>query len=435
MSAVPVIAERRRDAETRFAAEGVPHRRIEAWHYTDLKAVLPAKLPQAAPWTGAVVREGALADPFAGVETDVIVIANGRLRADLSRLPDSPAIQIADLAEGVPDWAARHLGVHRGVELTPMADLALAEMTGGVAIRVSHNYRATRPIHLAFVNRAAQPEARQVRVVLVLETHAELCLLESHVGSPVPPSGSLRSPSPLASGGSKDAGALSNIAFDIELGANSRLVHQKIANDGPADIHVATVLLTQRANALYEAFVVSSGAGLTRHEVQTKLAERMARVRLTGFELLGARQHADITAVVDHAVRETQSDLVFRSVLGGRARGVAQGRIVVRHGAGGTDSKQSTKALLLSPTAEADAKPELEIHADDVICAHGAAIGDLDADALFYLRARGIPEATARTMLTEAFLEETLARLPEGQAAKAFHDFVLARLEALGERT
>ena len=95
----------------------------------------------------------------------------------------------------------------------------------------------------------------------------------------------------------------------------------------------------------------------------------------------------------------------------------------------------ATVTALLSPTAEADAKPELEIHADDVICAHGAAIGDLDADALFYLRARGIPEATARTMLTEAFLEETLARLPEGQAAKAFHDFVLARLEGLGGGT
>jgi len=411
MSAVAAIAERRSDAATRFAAEGVPHRRIEAWHYTDLKSVLSAPLPRAAGWLGAVVREGALADPFAGVETDVIVIANGHYRADLSRLPETPAIQIADLTQGVPDWAAAHLGAHAGTDLTPMADHALAEMTGGIAIRVSRNFRAPRPIHLAFVNRADQPEARQVRIVLVLETHAELSLLESHAG--------------------QGAASLTNLAFDIELGANSRLTHQTIANDNAADIHVATTLLTQRANAQYEALVVSAGAALTRREIQSRLAERMARIRLTGFELLGARQHSDITAVVDHAVRDTQSDLVFRNVLAGRSRGVAQGRIVVRQGADNTDSRQSTKALLLSRTAEADAKPELEIHAHDVICAHGAAIGDLDADALFYLRARGIPEAEARAMLTEAFLEETLTRLPEGQAAKAFRDFVLARLRML----
>lgn len=411
MSAAPAIAERRRDAATRFAAEGVPHRRIEAWHYTDLRSVLSAPLPRAAAWQGAIVREGALADPFAGVETDVIVIANGHYRADLSRLPETPAIQIADLAQGVPDWAVAHLGAHSASELTPMADMAMAEMTGGVAIRVSRNFRATRPIHFAFVNRAAQPEARHVRIVLVLETHAELDVLESHAG--------------------QGEASLSNIAFDVELGANSRLTHQAIVNDSAADIHVGTVLMTQHANALYEAVLASAGAALTRREIHTRHVGRMARIKLTGFELLGARQHSDLTAVVDHAVRDTQSDLVFRNVLAGRSRGVAQGRIVVRHGAGNTDSRQSTKALLLSRTAEADAKPELEIHADDVICAHGAAIGDLDADALFYLRARGIPEAEARAMLTEAFLEETLARLPEGLAAKAFHDFVLARLRTL----
>jgi Fe-S cluster assembly protein SufD len=411
MNLSPAIAERRIDAATRFAAEGVPHRRIEAWHYTDLKSVLPASLPRAAAWQGAIVREGALTDPFAGAEADVMVFANGHFRADLSRLPDAPAVQIVDLSSAVPDWAAAHLGAHTGADLTPMADLALAEMTGGVAIRVSRNFKVPRAIHLAFVNRAGQAEARQVRIVLVLETHSELNLLESHAGH--------------------GAASLTNIAFDIELGANSRLTHQTIANDNADDIHIATALLTQRANAHYDAALVSAGAALTRREIHAKLAERMARIRLTGFELLGARQHCDMTAVVDHAVRETQSDLVFRNVLAGRSRGVAQGRIIVRQSADGTDSRQSTKALLLSRTAEADAKPELEIHADDVICAHGAAIGDLDADALFYLRARGIPEAEARAMLTEAFLEETLARLPEGLAAKAFRDFVFSRLRTL----
>jgi Fe-S cluster assembly protein SufD len=157
----------------------------------------------------------------------------------------------------------------------------------------------------------------------------------------------------------------------------------------------------------------------------------MADLRLTGIALLAGSQHADITAVADHAVRDGRSDLAFKSVLAGRARGVAQGRILVRPGADGTDSRQQTRALLLSPHAEADAKPELEIHAGDVTCGHGVAIGDLDADALFYLRSRGIPLPQARALLTEAFLEEALARLPAGPAAEAMRAFVLARLHGL----
>ena len=161
------------------------------------------------------------------------------------------------------------------------------------------------------------------------------------------------------------------------------------------------------------------------------LSQRMARVRLTALSLLNGAQHCDVTAVVDHAVRDGKSDLTFKSVLAGKSRSVAQGRILVRPGADGTDSKQSTRALLLSKGAEADAKPELEIHAEAVVCGHGAAIGDLDANQLFYLRARGIPEREARAMLTEAFLQEGLARLPETPEADAVRAYVLNRLQAL----
>ena len=411
MNVLATTADRRRDAETRFAAEGVPHRRIEAWHYSDLRSALKADLVAPAPWAGAVTREGALADVFAGVEADTLVFTNGTYRADLSCLPTTPAIQIADLKGPLPDWAEAALGATRGTDESPMADFALARMTGGVAIRVSHNFRAERPLHLAFLNRSHEAEARHIRIVLVMGTDAHLTLLESHAG--------------------EGGGALTNLALELTAEANAHLTHLKIANDAASDVHVATLLGTLHANTTYESATVAANGAFARHESQLKLAARMGHVRMTGFELLGERQHADITAVIDHAVREGRSDLVFKNVLAGRARGVAQGRIVVRQGAIGTDSKQQTRALLLSKTAEADAKPELEIHADDVVCGHGAAIGDLDADALFYLRARGIPLDEARAMLTEAFLEEALTRLPESPAAEAMRTFVLARLRAL----
>lgn len=407
MTSTAALAARKDEAASRFARAGVPHRRIEAWHYTDLAARLDAGLPAAAPYAGAVLSEG---NPFAAVEADTLVFANGYYRADLSKLPGEAAIEIVALDDKAPDWAreAVNAAPHGAV---PMADLALAQMAGGVAIRVSHNFKAARPIHVRFVGKSETAAARHSRVVVVLGTDARATLLESYAAA--------------------GAAGLSNVAFDIRLGANAELTHFKIANGTAGDTHVGTVLASIEANALYDVAIAAGEGALARHEIHAALTARMARVRLTALSLLSGAQHGDVTAVIDHAVRDGKSDLAFKSVLAGKARSVAQGRILVRPGADGTDSKQSTRALLLSKGAEADAKPELEIHAEDVVCGHGAAIGDLDANALFYLRARGIPEREARAMLTEAFLVEGLARLPETPEADAMRVFVLDRLQEL----
>ena len=401
------IAERRQEAEDRFLAAGVPHRRIEAWHYTDLRANLNADLPPAPRFDGTVSQA---ADPFAGVDALKLVIGNGVWREDLSARPSNPAVQVVALDGGAPDWARAALG-QPALAAAPMADLALARMAGGVAIRVSHNFKAPRPIHLAFLAEGPAEASRHTRIVVVLEPGAELTLLESHAG--------------------EGAAGLTNVAFDIRLAANATLNHLKIAAGAAGETHIGSVLASVEAGALYDVAVAAGASALARHEIQARLAQRTARFRLTALALLNGAQHCDVTAVVEHAVRDGRSDLAFRSVLAGKSRSVAQGRIVVRPGADGTDSRQSTRALLLAKGAEADAKPELEIHAEDVVCGHGAAIGDLDADALFYLRARGIPEREARAMLTEGFLREGLGRLPEGPAADAMRAFVLDRLQGL----
>lgn len=405
MNAGTALLTRKDEAEARFARSGVPHRRIEAWHYTDLRSRLDADLPAAGVYDGAALRTD---DPFAGVEADVLVFTNGVWRADLSRVMAEPAVEIVALDGSAPDWAREALGA---TTVSPMADLALARMAGGVAIRVSHNFKARRPIHLVFLGKTAMPAARHSRVVLVLGTDSELSLLESHLA--------------------EDAPGLANLGFDIRLAANSRLTHFKIAGGVTGEAHVATVIADIHANALYDVAIAAGDGAIARHEIHAGLTQRMAQVRLTALALLNGAQHCDVTAVIDHAVRDGKSDLAFKSVLAGKSRSVAQGRILVRPGADGTDSKQSTRALLLSKGAEADAKPELEIHAEDVVCGHGAAIGDLDTNALFYLRSRGIPEQTARAMLTEAFLQEGLDRLPQSAAADAMRAFVLNRLQTL----
>lgn len=405
MSANAAIVVRRTEADARFARSGVPHRRIEAWHYTDLKSRVDPDLPIAGAYDGAALRATA---PFAGIEADTLVFTNGYYRSDLSRVTAEQAIEIATLDDSAPGWAREALGAKAA---SPMADLALARMMGGVALRVSRNFKAARPIHLVFLGKSLEPAARHSRVVVVLGTGAALTLLESHEAD--------------------GAAGLANIGFDVRLGANSVLTHYKIAGGVAGETHVGTVMAEIEANALYDVAIAAGEGALARHEIHASLTQRMARMRLTALSLLNGAQHGDVTAVIEHAVRDGQSDLVFKSVLAGKARSVAQGRILVRPGADGTDSTQSTRALLLSKGAEADAKPELEIHAEDVVCGHGAAIGDLDANALFYLRARGIPEREARAMLTEAFLLEGLARLPETLEADALRAFVLNRLHAL----
>lgn len=401
------LAVRQDEAAHRFARSGVPHRRIEAWHYTDLAARLDGNLPAAAPYAGAVLNDD---NPFATVDADTLVFANGYFRADLSKLPAEAGIEVVALDQAAPGWAREAINAapHGAV---PMADLALARMAGGVAIRVSHNLQIARPIHLVFLGKSDVAAARHSRVVVVLGTDAMLTLLESHAA--------------------EGAAGLANIAFDIRLAANAELTHFKIAGGAAGETQIGTVLADIHANALYDIAIATGTSALARHEIHAVLTQRMARVRLTALSLLSGTQHGDVTAVIDHAVRDGKSDLAFKSVLAGKARSVAQGRILVRPGADGTDSKQSTRALLLSKGAEADAKPELEIHAEDVVCGHGAAIGDLDANALFYLRSRGIPEREARAMLTEAFLVEGLARLPETPAADAMRAFVLNRLQEL----
>jgi Fe-S cluster assembly protein SufD len=164
-------------------------------------------------------------------------------------------------------------------------------------------------------------------------------------------------------------------------------------------------------NGSYRLYNGAFGAELSRLELRLSLEGEGAQAHLSGVGVLGNGTHADVTTHIVHAAGNTRSTQLFKNVAGGKSRAVYQGKITVAKGANGSDSRQTAKALLLGPRAEADLKPELEIFADDVKCAHGAAVGDLDADSLFYLRARGIPETEARNLLIRAFLEEAVSEI------------------------
>jgi Fe-S cluster assembly protein SufD len=205
-----------------------------------------------------------------------------------------------------------------------------------------------------------------------------------------------------------DGAYLHNPVTEIHVGEDAVLTHVRLQNESPTAFHLSTVYVEIAARGTYDSFALNLGARVARTEVHARLIGAGGTAHLNGAQLLGGVQHADFTTVVKHDAPSCVSRQTVKNVLAGRAQGVFQGRIEVARAAQKTDGYQMNQALLLSPDAEIDSKPELEIFADDVKCSHGATVGELDVDQLFYLRSRGIPEAQARSMLVQAFLADSL---------------------------
>ena len=336
---------RRNEAASLFRARGLPTRRVEEWKYSDLAR--------------------ALGETGFGVAAAQWVIG-----------PLPQGVELFDLSKNdAPDWVRAHLGAQVPNALSAAS---LASARGGVALRVRG--AADAPLALEFLG------AGQVRALIVLEEGASLTLLERQ----------------------GDAAPSRNVGLEIVLGAGAALAHVRIAPSMPG-VTVEQIALSLAQGARYDAHFAGFGAKLSRLELNIALDGKKAEANLSGVCVLGGDAHADVTTHIRHNVGATHSSQLFKHVAGGKSHAVYQGKVTVAPHADGSDSTQSAKALLLGAQAEADLKPELEILADDVKCAHGAAVGDLDAESLFYLRARGIPEDEARAMLIHAFLEDAVS--------------------------
>jgi len=352
--ALPSLDARRAEAGEQFRALGVPHRRIEQWKYTDLR--------------------GALGD--ARIEDE------GSASWNIENLP--AGIELFDLSDaGAPEWVSRNLGATRDGAMDA-ASLAFARH--GLALRIRH--AISEPVRLELSGEG------HLRVMVLLEKNANLTLIES--GS---------------------AADFRNVGTEFMLEEGAALSHVHVTPGSHEAVQVETISVYLRRNALYRAHFANFGAKLSRADVHVKLEGEGARAELSGVSVL-PNGHADVTTHVEHAVGDTKSTQLFKYVAGGKSRAVYQGKITVADGANGSDSRQTAKGLLLEDRAEIDLKPELEILADDVKCAHGAAVGDLDAESLFYLRTRGISEREARALLMRAFLEDAVAQI-EGEDSRA----------------
>ncbi|HEV3242083.1 MAG TPA: Fe-S cluster assembly protein SufD [Methyloceanibacter sp.] len=395
----PWVADLRAKAIDDYGALGLPHRRVEAWKYTDLRSRLTEALPLARA-TGVAITETelsqALGAEIAGLPAYRLIIVEGELRAELSDLAGLKAagaevVSITEALQKPPRWLKQSLGKINCQDRDPVVALNLALMSGGVGLRVGKHVTLDKPVHLIHLD-GGEPASVITRNVVLVEEGTSLDLLESYVGL----------------GGAE---LQRNAVTEIEIGNKSSLNHIKLQREDDTAFHLVTWLVKLDADANYRAFQFSTGAALSRSQIYAAFTGEGSTLDVSGALLMRGHQHCDTTLLVEHRVPRCTSRELFKAVLDNEARGVFQGKIIVSPGAQKTDGKQMAQALLLSETAEFDSKPELEIFADDVVCGHGSTSGQIDEDLLFYLEARGIPEREARALLIQAFVGEAVERI------------------------
>ncbi len=401
------LGDLRTEALAQFTAAGVPGAKVEEWKYSAVARALSGDAPAgegrrtAAPAVDAAMVRAQI-DDYDGPS---LVFVDGIHQPQLSRVPvGQKGISIRPLSTVLaespedlrPFLAKSHdRAEHRlsgQVDRRPFALIALnaALMADGAAIKVAADTVCETRIYILHLNRHGDDQGMVTpRTVVACDSGAQCRIVESYVGV-------------------GDASYLTNAVTQIFVGSNGRVEHWRLQAECGAANHVGATLVDLGDGARYDATDVTIGGGANRAEMRVGLAGDHAQCHLKGLYLGRGRQQHDLLTRLDHVGQDCISDQVYKGVIGGNARGAFQGKIHVAPNALKTDAKLLNKNLIVSDAGEADSKPELEILADDVKCAHGSTVGDLDLDALFYLRARGIDEAAARALLINGFVADVL---------------------------
>lgn len=408
------VRNARRDAFDRFSSLGLPHRRVEEWKYTDLKALWKDPRPPANAAKKTAVKpsdvEKALGAGLAGINGPRLVFVDGQFAESLSRFDGGrgKTYHCDALADGVASGNHAWLNeiLSRDCDLLPGAVLALntAFMTDGVILRVEADADIADPIQFVFLNSGGDAGGRvTTRNFVRVGSKAKVTFIETHAGV-----------------GAGDTEVNTALSLHVEDGADAR--HVKVVTGNGAGLHLGTMQVVLGSDANLRAFQYTANTGLARNDVTVTYAGENTSIDLSGAFLGRGSQHIDTTFVIDHAVPHCVSRELFKGVLDDQARGVFQGKVIVRPDAQKTDGKQMAQVLMLSPDCEFDSKPELEIYADDVVCGHGTTSAEMDEDLLFYCKSRGIPEEEARALLIDSFIGEAIDKVE--------HDGVRAALMA-----
>ena len=382
-------------AMRRFAEAGLPNRRVESWHYTDLRSAMRTAALVRAPETATLpLARECLKKPLAQTEAHRFVIFNGVYNEELSSagaLPDG--VTATPLAAALASGDAEVLDALK-IE-TPGADDAVvalntALMQDGVVIRVAPGAKVERPLAILNLMTGGFTQATFLRSIIIVGAGASVMLDETTAAC------------------APDA-TQANEGLTIVVGDGARVDYAaQVAEQGAQAVALHSLFVSMGANATFNAFCLTPCAGLVRRQIFARLEGEHSTISLSGLSLLRGKEHADTTLVVDHAVPNCVSREFFRHILDHEATGVFQGKVVVRQHAQKTDGAMKSQALVLADDASMNNKPELEIFADDVVCGHGATVGQLDRNQIFYLQARGLSRGEAESLLLDAFANEAL---------------------------
>ena len=393
------LTDWRKEANESALRLGLPARQ-EAWKYTQLPPAWSVDKLRARAGTGEAVKfttqiKNAITLDF--VDGKYVKATQPKLPAGVIVMPLSEALAQND------EIVRRMLGNSTPGKTRSLIALNLAEFTDGLMIYVPHGVRLEQPVFMHMHGRA--DSVNHLRVLVHLEADAEATLAQHHTAA---------------------ENVITNIVHEFDIGPRARLHHYRLQDDAQTAMHFTFTESQLAEDSVIDHFSLTLGARLSRHEITTRLMGDGATCHINAAALLGGTQHADFTSIINHQCEGGQSRQTVKNVLGGKSRGVFQGKIHVHQHAQKTDGYQMNQALLLSPTAEIDAKPELEIYADDVKCSHGATVGQLDETAMFYLRSRGLSAELARALLIEAFLADALNLISQNE----IRDVFLAALQA-----
>lgn len=413
----------------RFEETGFPTTRQEDWKYTNVSAIAKANFEAAQGSEASKPKVDSTNDAkptfdetslasfvYAEAAQSRVVFVNGVYRKDLSsRAAVPPQVAIESFANLFADGRGEEMREYLNRAIDANANgftlLNTAFLENGIFIRLPKNVAVDAPIHIAFItDEAAENAAQFPRIVVVAEEGSSLALIESYAGA--------------------QSKYLTNASVEIYVAENARVVHYKVQRESDAAFHYASTGVKVARAAAYDSTTVTLGAELSRHDIRVEIEGEGAECWVDGLYLVSDAQHTDTHSLIDHQAPNCQSHQLYKGILDDKARGVFNGRIFVHRAAQRTDAYQKNQNLLLSGNARVDTKPQLEIFADDVKCSHGATVGQLEEEELFYLLSRGLTPKMARNLLTYGFAEAVVEKIKIESIKRQLNEAILNRLHA-----
>lgn len=408
------LAELRVAGNARADTLSIPTTQDEEWRFTDLAPLLKVSFQPTSATTRLKLSD---IERFIVPEAAAsrLVFIDGTYAPQLSSCDDlSSGLVTSSLAEAIPAHGAlirAHLGQHAAFQYDVFAARNTGSLNDGAFVMVKKDQLVSAPVHLLFITtQQASPTAVYPRCLIIAEKNSRCTLIEDYVSL-------------------TEKVYFTNAVTEIAVGENAELRHTKLQRESRTAFHIAQCAVTLERDSIYSSTTVTFGARLSRHNLYIVQNAEGTQCTLDGLALIAGRQLADTHTFMDHAHAHGKSTQLHKCIVDGAAHAVFNGKVFVRRGAQLTDSAQSSRNLLLSDKARVDTQPQLEIFADDVKCAHGATVGQIDEEELFYLKSRGLNEPAARKLLTYAFAAEIIDRIPIASLVDRLRQMVLAQTE------